>query len=144
MTQELFLSLSHCRVVFALNHKRFPVRQGTVLFNAPRPLVGQEHPCQEWCHGRHYAEVDMTDPYASHLVQKNINLDARIVLDVNDAEVVEMLLIGNRYADRYREFPFDERLVMLLPLLRKIQHLEYGDAHGLLEAAKAGIQANAG
>jgi hypothetical protein len=137
MQSAIFLALSDCTVVFARNLEGFYVNEGTAVFNAPRPLLGGVHTCQDWCHGRHYSEVDLADPFASGYIQKNIDLDARIVFPVTDAEAVEMLLMNNRHADKYREWPFAEQLDMLLPQFSKIQHLSYGEAVGLLDAARA-------
>lgn len=123
MHPKLDLALSDCKVAFARNLKGFYVTEGYAVFNAPRPLLGSAHTCKDWCHGRHYAEVNLTDSYASAYIQKNIDLDARVVFAITDAEAVEMLLINNTYDDRYREFPFSDQLEMLLPNLSKIQNL---------------------
>ena len=75
-------------------------------------------------------------------MKQNIDLDARVVVTVTDEEVIEMLLIDNRYRDRYREFAFDQQLEMLLPNLSKIQSLQYGDALAMLDVAQAIIKAS--
>jgi hypothetical protein len=129
--------LCDSKVVFARNIQGFYVSEGCAVFNAPRPLLGATHSCTDWCHGRHYAEVNLSDSYAKAFIQKNNDLDACVVIAVTDAEVVEMLLVDNKRADDYREFAFEDQLEMLVPQLHKIQNLAYGDAVALLGAVRS-------
>ncbi len=142
MKHDLHPMLSNCKVVFARNLQGFYVTEGCAVFNAPRPLLGAEHSCSDWCHGRFYAEVRLSDSYSAAFVGKNIDLDARVVVAVNDAEVVEMLLMDNARADDYREYDFEDQLEMLLPKFSKIQHLPYGEAMALIDAARAILAAD--
>lgn len=137
MYQPINPALADCKVAFARNLKGFYVSEGCAVFNAPRPLLGKAHTCEDWCHGRFYAEVDLTDSVSHVLIKRNIELDARVVVSVSEVDIVEMLLVDNKYEDRYRERPFDEQLEMLLPNLSKIQNLPYGEAMALLEVAQA-------
>lgn len=134
-------SLNDCKTVFARNLKGFYVSDGCVVFNAPRPLLGREHTCQDWCHGRFYAEVEVANPYSPALIQKNNDLDARIVISITDSEAVELLLADNKYAHRYRELPFSEQVEMLIPDIQSIQNLPYADAVTRLSAARANLGA---
>ncbi len=143
MQHDLHLILSDCKVVFARNIQGFYVSEGCAVFNAPRPLLGAEHSCTDWCHGRFYSEIDLGSPHAAAFIEKNNALDARVVVAITDAEAVEMLLVGNRYADDYREYGFEDQLEMLLPNIGDIQHLPYGEAMALLDAAKALLNADA-
>ena len=136
MSMPVHPALADSKVVFARG-LNIPTQSGHVVFNAPRPLLGSNVGCTEWCHGRFYTQVDLADPYAAALVKQNIELDARVVVSVTDEEVVEMLLIDNRYRERYREFAFDQQLEMLLPNLSKIQNLPYGEALAMLDVAQA-------
>lgn len=139
MKHQINPALANCKVVFARNLENLAVSQGCVVFNAHRPLLGAEHPCKEWCHGRIYAEVNLADSFASKFIQMNNDLDARLVVPVTDDEVVEMLLVGSKYRERYDEHSIEEKLEMLLPNLNKIQSLPYGAAMALLDAAQAAI-----
>lgn len=143
MNQPLQLALADCKVAFARNLPGFYVTNGCAVFNAPRPLLGKEHPCNDWCHGRFYVEVNLSDPVATVFIKRNIDLDARVVFSITDAELVEMLLVDNKYADRYRERAFEDQLEMLLPNLSNIQNLPYAEALALLDAARAGISVTA-
>ena len=140
MHQALHPALSECKVAFARNLKGFYVAEGSAIFNAPRPLLGKAHPCQDWCHGRFYVEVDLSDSVAAIFIKRNIELDARLVVEVTDAEVLEMLLVDNKYAERYRERTFEDQMEMLLPNIAKVQNLPYGEAMALLDAARVGVQ----
>ncbi|MCF5382474.1 hypothetical protein GIW05_03005 [Pseudomonas syringae] len=142
MQQTIQLPLSDCKVAFARNLKGFYVNDGCAVFNAPRPLLGADHSCQEWCHGRFYAEVNLSGPYAVGFIEKNNQLDARLIFSVSDEELVEMLLVENRYADKYRSLAFPKRLEMLLPKVSKIQKLTYGEALALLDTARAMLAAD--
>lgn len=142
MTHELNPALANCKVVFARNLSDLKINQGCVVFNAPRPLLGADLPYNDWCHGRFYAEVNLADSYAATLIQRNCDLDARIVVPVTNAEVVEMLLIDNKYAERYREHSFEEQLEMLLPKLTGIQNLPYAEAMAMLDVAQACLEAD--
>lgn len=142
MQHALHPILSDCKVVFARNLAGFYVSDGCVVFNAPRPLLGKDHGCKGWCHGRFFVEVDLSDSYAAAYIQKNNDLDARLVIPVTDAEVVEMLLMDNTRAEDYREYSFDDQLEMLLPQLSNIQSLPYGQAAGLIDAARAVLAAD--
>lgn len=135
-------ALAESKVVFARNLALQTISDAAVVFNAPRPLLGASNPCTDWCHGRFYAEVVPSEPYAAALIQKNNELDARLVLTVTDAEVVEMLLMDNDRAEAYREYSFQDQLDMLLPNMRKIQSLSYGEAIALLDAARALLAAD--
>ncbi|MFL1449293.1 hypothetical protein ACI77O_12930 [Pseudomonas tritici] len=137
MHQTIHPALADCKVVFAHNLKDFQVSDGCAVFNAPRPLLGKVHPCSEWCHGRFFTEVDLGDSFAPTYIQRNIALDARVVIAVSNADIVEMLLADNKYADRYREHSRQDQIDMLLPNLSKIQNLPYGEAMALLEIAQA-------
>lgn len=136
-------ALAETKVVFARNFTLQTVNEAAVVFNAPRPLLGASNPCTEWCHGRFYTEVVPDEPYAAAVIHKNNELDARLVLPVTDAEVVEMLLMDNDRAEAYREYPFQDQLDMLLPNIRKIQSLPYGEAIALLDAARAVLAGDA-
>jgi hypothetical protein len=143
MQHDLHLILSDCKVVFARSIQGFSASEGCVVFNAPRPLLGAEHPCTDWCHGRFYSEIDLGSPHAAAFIEKNNGLDARVVVPITDAEAVEMLLMGTTHADDYREYEFEEQLEMLLPHIGDIQHLPYGEAMALLDAAQAMLKADA-
>lgn len=110
MTQPINPALAKCKVVFARNLENFKINQDCVVFNAHRPLLGAEHPCTEWCHGRLYAEINLSDSFADKFIQMNNDLDARLVVLVTNDEVVEMLLVGNKYRARYKELSFEEQL----------------------------------
>lgn len=141
MPMPIYPALADAKVVFARG-LQLPSNPDHVIFNAPRPLLGTQLSCTDWCHGRFYAQVNLADAYATAFVKQNIGLDARVVVTVTDEEVVEMLLIDNRYRDRYREFAFEQQLEMLLPNLSKIQSLQYGDALAMLDVAQAIIKAS--
>lgn len=134
--------LSETKAVFARNLDGLKVSDGCVVFNAPRPLLGAKNAYTEWCHGRFYVEINLTDNLASALIQKNNDLDARVVLAVTDAEVVEMLLMDNAHADAYRECTFEDQKKILLPQIGRIQSLPYPQAIALLEAAQAVLAAD--
>lgn len=142
MTHPFNPVLSSCKVVFARSLENFKVSEGCVVFNAHRPLLGAVHPCNDWCHGRLYSEVNLSDSFADKFIQMNNELDARLVVQVTDDEVVEMLLMGNKYRERYQERSFEEQLDMLLPNFRKIQSLPYGEAMALLDSAQASLIAD--
>lgn len=142
MPHPLNQALFSCKVVFARSLENFKVSKDCVVFNAHRPLLGTGHPCSDWCHGRFYSEVNLSDPFADKFIQMNNELDARLVVQVTDDEVVEMLLMGNKYRERYQERSFREQLEMLLPNFRKIQSLPYGEAMFLLDTAQASLTAD--
>lgn len=141
MPLPLHPTLADSKVVFARGIN-IPATPGCVIFNAPRPLLGGEVHCTDWCHGRFYAEVNLADPHAAALVSQNNALDARIVVPITDEEVVELLLIDNKYRERYREHSFEDQLHMLLPNLSKIQGRSYGEALALLDTAQAVLEAD--
>ncbi|HBO2935239.1 TPA: hypothetical protein L4R50_000235 [Pseudomonas aeruginosa] len=142
MRNDLHLILSDCKVVFARSIQGFYASEGCAVFNAPRPLLGAEHSCTDWCHGRFYSEIDLSSPHAVAFIERNNALDARLVVPITDAEIVEMLLIDNAHADDYREYGFEEQLEMLLPHISDVQHLPYGEAMALLDAAQAVLKAD--
>jgi len=142
MQLEIHPALIDTKVVFARNLEALTVSEGCVVFNAPRPLLGTPNACTEWCHGRFYVEVNPKESFAAAFIQKNNDLDARVVMKVTDAQVVEMLLMDNRRAEAYREYPFADQLEMLLPQIGKIQSLPYGEAVALLDAAQAVLAAD--
>lgn len=142
MSHPIHPILFGSKAVFARSLGSFQVNPGCVVFNAPRPLIGTELRRNDWCHGRFYVEVNLSDWIASEFVKRNNELDARVVLPVSDEEVVEMLLIDNKDRERYRNLAFKDRLEMLLPKLSRIQNLPYGDAVALLDAAKAVLSAD--
>lgn len=142
MPQTIHTILADSKVIFARGDGYFPSKPERAIFNAPRPLLGTELTRNVWCHGRFYVEVNLSEPHASEFVKRNNDLDARVVISVTDQEVVEMLLIDNKYASQYRERDFESQLAMLLPNISKIQHLPYGEAVALLDAAQAVIAAD--
>lgn len=141
MPQPLSNLLQDAKVVFTRGFADLPHTPDRVIFNAPRPLLGAEVPCREWCHGRFYSEVDPSEMNAQAIIKQNNDLDARVVVNVTDQELVEMLLMESRYREKYRALPFDDQLEMLLPKLPKIQGLDYGIAMAMLDTAQASVGA---
>lgn len=122
-------SLSNCKAVFTTNAKIAAKNSGHVLFNAPRPLLGTESDCTEWCHGRHYAEINPDESsYILQFIQKNIDLDARVVITLTEEQAIDLALLDSPYAARYRLYPHDEQLKMLSHKLDKLQHTPLADA----------------
>nr|WP_192963190.1 hypothetical protein [Pseudomonas fluorescens]CEK41965.1 hypothetical protein PQBR57_0012 [Pseudomonas fluorescens SBW25] len=142
MNRPNYPALSTCKVVFARCLENLKVSEGCVVFNAHRPLLGAALSCSDWCHGRIYSEVNLSDAFADKFIQMNNELDARLVVQVTNDEVVEMLLMGNKYRERYQERSFEEQLEMLLPNVHKIQSLPYVEAMALLDKAQASLTAD--
>lgn len=142
MPTQLHAILADSKAVFARGLNLYPSTPDAAVFNAPRPLLGAELPRNDWLHGRFFVEVNLADLNASEIVKRNNELDARLVISCTDAELIEMMLIGNKYRERYRECAFADQMSMLLPNLSKIQSLPYGEAVSLLDAAQALITAD--
>ncbi len=130
-------SLEGCKVVFTTALFDIEVDDKSALFNAPRPLLGKANPCTNWCYGRFYSEVDLASEFAASFIKQNNDLDARLVVRITEKQAVELALVNNKYADRYRELPFAEQLELLSPRLSKLQHLPYLDAVALLNIIQA-------
>ena len=129
-----------CKAVFATHLNDVEVPAGHVLFNASRPIFGNPLAYDEWCFGRFYTTLAPDDDHAEYSIKQNIELDARIVILVTPEQAAEIVLVGHRFADKYREFPLEERVRMLLPMIDKKQHLLYPEALALLDASRSQLQ----
>lgn len=83
--------------------KTFDVPENWIVMNAPRPLLGhQTFSNGPFLSGRYYAAIDPCDSMASIYIEKNRQLDARVVIQASKAVQVEMALVELKYAEQYR------------------------------------------
>ena len=125
-----------CKAVFATHLADIQVPAGHVLFNASRPIFGNRLDYDEWCFGRFYTTLSPQDDHAEYSIKENLDLDARIVILITPEEAAEIVLLGHRYAHKYREYSLEDRVKMLLPMISKKQHLPYPEALALLDAVR--------
>jgi hypothetical protein len=107
-----------------------------LVMNAPRPLVGTlTIEDGEFLTGRFYAAIDHNDPMAERHIEKNIALDAVIVL-VADADLqIEMALnSSHKYREAYLKMSPERRATSIKPLLDRIQNKPYAEALALLNS----------
>ena len=102
-----------------------------IVMNAPRPLLGHMTMQGDFLTGRFYAGIDPDDAMASQFIKENVQLDARLVVEVSRETQMALALQGNEYRDAYMKYPADERYEMLSGLLdafRNVPFAELSDA----------------
>jgi hypothetical protein len=123
-------------VYFTFNVPAQSIPAGHILVNAPRPLFGKQVGLDSLNHGRYYALIDLNDEYSSDLLLRNQYLDARIVIPASKDELVDLVLLNNKYADRYRALETEDLFSEVSHLIEKIQGLPYQTASGMLTQIK--------
>lgn len=103
------------------------VSEGWVVMNAPRPLVGNETMSGDFLTGRFYAAIDPADYMADKFVEKNRELDARLVVVVSKDTQMEMAMAGNKYRNQYLEMDTDKRWEQLSWQLEKLRDVPFGE-----------------
>ena len=112
-----------------------------VVMNAPRPLLGTKTlEGGPFLSGRFYAAIDPADSMAATFLAENVKLDARVVLQgIGEDLQIEMALVDNKYADRYRdEYKGDELFDILSPQINKLQDKTVADLEAIIARARGG------
>jgi N12 class adenine-specific DNA methylase/predicted RNA methylase len=111
------------------------IQDGWIVMNAPRPLRGNETFNGEFVSGRFYSVIDPDDLMAEKYVEKNLELDARLLVAIPRDLQMEMAMHGSNYRDRYMEVDADQRYEMLSSSLNKLRDMPYGELTELLSKA---------
>lgn len=75
----------------------------SLVMNAARPLLGSEEIQGEFLKGRFYVQVDMSQPEADGYIQRNIDLDAALPIQLNEDTIAALAYtnMSERLQDRY-------------------------------------------
>jgi len=65
------------------------IPENWTIWNAPRPICGNEAWDGEWLHGRFYTAIDPDDEFAEKMVTENISLDAWMIEYITIEEAKE-------------------------------------------------------
>lgn len=110
-----------------------------IVMNAPRPLAGHKTlEGGDFMAGRFYAAIDPNGEGAASMVENNRSLDARVIMTVSKETQAKMALVGNKYADKYRDLA-EERGEPLHDLpdiqvqIDRLQDSEYQHLQSLLK-----------
>ncbi len=123
-------------VQFSITVPPSAIPDGHVLMNAPRPLIGKQIGLDEHNHGRFYALIDLADEAAPRILQMNRDLDARLIIPATKDELVDLALLNNKYADRWREVETDDLYSEVSHLVSKIQRIPFSQAVDMFEQIK--------
>lgn len=111
-----------------------------IIFNAPRPLLGNHHWQGAFLSGRFYTAVYKFDEFVQSLVNENLKLDARVVRHV-DTHTLKNMYLHSIESDRHDRFISIMRdpdfcLIKKHPAaFRKVNDLPYADFIALFEKA---------
>jgi len=107
-----------------------------ILFNAPRPLVGDDYATGPGPRGQYWVAIDpRTDGPAIKMISNNFDDNAIVVVPATLRQIVDAALIDNDYADTYREdYPDLEKLAGVLGA--QISRMEGKPVKVLLEKLK--------
>jgi len=103
----------------------FEVPEGSIVMNAPRPLLGTEILTGDFLTGRFYAIISLDDLMAENFIEENRKLDARMLVEV--PREVQMEMVMGKYRDRYMEMDVDRRWESLSSKLHELRDLPYGE-----------------
>ncbi|MAG68531.1 MAG: hypothetical protein CMK74_22070 [Pseudomonadales bacterium] len=123
-------------VQFSLNIPAESIPAGHILMNAPRPLFGKQVGLDSLNHGRYYALLEISNDESTGHMMRNSLLDARIVVPVKKADLVNLALLDHRYADQYRELETSDLFAELSHLINKLQGISYERAKQMLERTR--------
>ena len=114
--------------------------KGWVIMVCQRPITGTDGNVAigNNAHGRHWAAMNPMDEFFEEKLRSNEKLDARVAVVLTGEQLVRMALIGNRYADKYREMELDNALKLLKPKIDKLEGKKYSEVMELLKQAEAG------
>ena len=77
------------------------------IFNAPRPLMGDDRWQCDFIHGIFYTAISSSDEYARQMIEKNHAQDAYVIEYVTKAEAIKLAhddYVERGYEDRFPEF----------------------------------------
>lgn len=114
------------RIVEALD---FDIPPGSIVMNAPRPLLGTRTHEGEFVTGRFYAVIDADDTMAEKFIAENVKLDARLLVPMSKESQMDLVLFENDYREQYLQREPDERYSMLRGQLEKVRDLTFGELH---------------
>lgn len=126
-------TLEALAVQFSLNVPAEAIPAGHILMNAPRPLFGSPVGLNSLNHGRYYALLDLENPQSLDLMLRNSQLDARVIVPVSKDDLVNLVLLDHRHADRYRELETDDLFSEVSHLVNKLQCISFERAKQMLE-----------
>ena len=138
--QEFNSVISNMRSVFCLDIAANLIPQGSVLMNAPRPLLGEKASIDLFVHGRFFVLLDPTAPFSEVYAAENAKLDAYVVLPVTRELITEMVLDGCKYEANYRAMEDGERWDALSSRIDRIQRLPLAEAQAKLDRATAKLE----
>lgn len=122
------------RITAQLNlHEMVGAPQNWLLMNAARPIMGHKtYENGPFLAGRFYAAIDPNDSMAVRYIESNKNLDAHVVVPVDENEQVNLALWDNEYAERYRsEFAREELYRVLQGQISDLNKLTFGALQAL-------------
>ena len=105
----------------------FDVPAGSIVMNAPRPLLGTTKATGEFLTGRHYAIISSDDSMAATYIAENVKMDARLLVVASKDVQMSVALDGNEYRDQYMELDADERYQRLSSSLEKFRDMPFGE-----------------
>jgi hypothetical protein len=118
----------------------FNVPDGWLVMNAARPLVGNETLQGESVVGQFYALIDPADYMAEKFVEKNEQLDARLLVKVPMEVQCEMALVDNKFRDAYLQMDVRKRFEQLRSQLAKFEGLQFGELDKLVMDASKKVE----
>ncbi|WGK63422.1 hypothetical protein QAO71_17930 (plasmid) [Halopseudomonas sp. SMJS2] len=119
-------------VQFSLNVPAESIPAEHILMNAPRPLFGKQVGLDNLNHGRYYALLDLGIAESADLMLRNSHLHARVVVPVSKDDLVDLVLLDHRHADRYRELETCDLFSEVSHLVDKLQCISYERARAML------------
>ena len=111
-----------------------------IVMNAPRPLLGHTTMQGDFLTGRFYAGIDPCDDMASHYIKANVQLDARLVVEVSRETQMALALHGDKYRDAYMKYPANERYEMLSGLLDAFRNMPFAKLSKVILEAKGVVR----
>jgi N12 class adenine-specific DNA methylase len=114
-----------------------------IVMNAPRPLLGHLTMQGDFLTGRFYAGIDPDDAMASQFIKENVQLDARLVVEVSRETQMALALQGNEYRNAYMKYPADERYEMLSGLLDAFRNMPFAELSKVILEVKGVVKEGA-